>query len=139
MHRAITIIVLLFIAALVGSAQSDSSDSNLCFHEMAGTCSTDTEWSIGWFWGTYGVSQASCNQYNQIYGSTVGDIWSLCAQFDSEGSQGTTDDYANAELAFTLTSRWHALPASGVEPCPFEGLDPIINYEENTFVCATDF
>ena len=139
MFRAIAISILLFCIVLVGSAQNDSNDPNLCFHQMAGQCTTDTEWAIGWFWGTYGVSQASCNQYNDIYGSTVGDIWGMCAQLANGGAQGTADDDADAERVFLLTSRWHPMPASGAEPCPFEGLDPIINYEDNTFVCATGF
>ena len=143
MFRAIAIFLFLFSIVPLGGAQTDDSDSNLCYHDMAGQCTTDTEWSIGWFWGTNGVSEGSCKQYNEIYSSTVGDIWGMCAEYDNADAEWTAEwteeDQAEAQRFFELTSRWHPMPASGGNPCPGDGMGPIIDYEENTFICASGF
>ena len=94
---------------------------------MAGQCTTDTEWSIGWFWGTNGVSEGSCKQYNEIYSSTVCDIWGMCAEYDNADAEWTAEwteeDQAEAQRFFELTSRWHPMPTSGGNPCPGDGWD----------------
>lgn len=133
------VFVLLLLAGAVKAAPQD----NLCFTTKAGACQSDIEWEIGYFWGHNEVSLDSCSAYFRAFGASVGDIWGMCASYlpDPQGAEAATetDDDANAELVFLLTSRDHPWQGEGSNACPVEGLDPIINYEENTFVCGTSF
>ena len=129
-------VLVLAICLFIGSAQAAEQDDNLCYTTHAGHCYTDLEWQVGWYWANNPPSAESCARYHELY--PQGDFWGMCSgiNWDTSGTEWSQDQ---AELAFSLTSQWHELPEDESSACPFEGLDPIIDYENNTYVCATSF
>ena len=134
---------IVFFLLLIASAALAADDDNLCYTTYAGACNSDIEWEIGWFWANHEANLDNCSTYQQFYGNSVGDIWGMCAQHQpaAQGAEAETEteSEAQAEYIFFLTSQDHPWHGEGSNPCPVEGLDPIINYEENTFVCGTGF
>lgn len=139
MSRKIVVSLLFFVllAALPAVAQaSESVSGNICFTQPQYQCDEDIEWQIGYFWANHTPSPESCAHYHQHF--DVGDIWGMCEGIQSNGAAAAAED-AKAERLFKLTSQWHAFPGGDSNPCPGEGLDPIMDYENNTFICATSF
>ena len=158
MSRLTICFLLLIILLLPGLAAAQSSD-NLCYTAFNRACYDDIEWEIGYFWAHNAPSKASCAKYHWTFGDRIGDIWGMCNEYGMpdpnsptsgsppdngangvngvNGASGTDD--SDADLVFKLTSRWHAITQDQEYLCPVEGLDPIIDYENNTFVCATGF
>ena len=127
----LTFLVVLLIAPVLAA----EDEPNLCYTTHAGLCQTDSDWQTGWFWANHPPSQSSCDLYQGLYGN---DDWGMCSQFGGSSDDGQPSA-AESQQLFELTSQWHAMPDDGSSPCPYEGLDPIMNYEDNTFVCATSF
>ena len=130
----------ILMAALVGLSipaivVANSGEPNLCSTTHAGQCVTPLDWEIGWFWANHPVSVSSCDLFQQRFGS---DVWNMCDEIYQAAADAMYDE-ATAQRTFTLTSKWHRWGGEGSNPCPYEGLDPIIDYENNTFVCATSF
>ena len=121
------------------SVSADSGEPNICNTTHVGHCYEDVEWQVGWFWANHPPSASSCALYHQRF--TMGDFWGMCNGINQaeEELDGGGYSEADSDPQFLRTSRWHALPDDWSTACPWEGLDPIIDYEENTFICATDF
>ena len=128
-------VLVVALSLFVGGALAAEQDDNLCYTTQAGNCNTDLEWNVGWYWANNPPSADSCAQYHDIYDS---DIWGMCSGIDYENS-AYAQSQAQIQLAFELTSQSHALPDDDSNPCPFEGLDPIIDYENGTYTCGTSF
>ena len=136
MHQLKLSVLALAICLCIGAAQAEQQDDNLCYTTHAGHCYEEVEWKIGWYWANNPPSVESCVTYHQLY--SMGDFWGMCNGINFEtgynGGSQSEDDYD-----VSLTNQWHALPEDGSSPCPWEGLDPIIDYDDSTFICATDF
>ena len=129
---ALTFLVLM----LVAPALAAEGEANLCYTTHAGQCNTDEDWQVGWFWANHPPGNSSCDLYQQRFGD---DAWNMCGDTNSKGSDDSQTSKSESQRLFELTSQWQAMPEDGSSPCPYEGLDPIMNYEDNTFVCATSF
>ena len=141
MHWLKIPVLALAICLLLGVAHA-SQNNNICYTTHVGHCVEQVEWDAGWYWANNPPSVESCVIYHQLY--TMGDFWGMCNGIDLPED----DDYHNNEVhepvagggyEVALTNQWHALPEDGSNPCPWQGLDPIIDYEDGTFICATDF
>ena len=138
MHRYM--LGLIFIAvALIAPVLAAENEPNLCYTTHAGQCQTDTDWQKGWFWANHPPSVSSCALYHQRF--TMGDFWGMCNGINQADDELDDGGYSGAGVdpAVEYTHTWHALPDDWSTACPWEGLDPIIDYEDNTFICATDF
>ena len=144
MSRTIAALLLLFVVHAAGLATAQNSN-NICNTTHVGHCYTDVEWNVGWYWANNPPSIATCVAYHQMF--TMGDFWGMCNHLDlpdREQNGSNNDGGANGQsqsdsLAFKLTSQSHEWRESDSNPCPFEGLDPIIDYDNGTFTCATSF
>ena len=142
MSRKIVVPLLFFVllAVLPAVAQaSETNGGNICFTQPQYQCDEQIEWEIGYFWANHTPSPESCAHYHQHF--DIGDIWGMCDGIDAggAGAADTEPSPAQIERAFKLTSQWHAMPDDESSACPFEGLDPIIDYENNTYICGTSF
>ena len=117
------------------SVFANSGEPNLCNTTHAGQCKTDKDWQIGWFWANHPPSVSSCDLFQQRYGS---DVWNKCDAIYQAAADALYSE-ADSQRLFSLTSQWHSWGGENSNPCPYEGLDPIVNREDNTFVCATSF
>ena len=129
------------IIGLIGSSSviANSGEPNICNTTHVGHCYEDVEWQVGWFWANLPPSSSSCALYHLRF--TMGDFWGMCNGINQKSEDDANGSYSEADSdpQFLRTSRWHPLPEDWSTACPWEGLDPIIDYEENTFICATDF
>ena len=114
------------------------------------------------FWAHNPPSVANCAKYHYHFGGVIGDIWGMCNEYgmpdpDSPTASRPPDNWSNGAnaamaqmgtltpmtptrtISSKLTSEWQPIPPGVTNLCPIVGLDPIINYEENTFLCATGF
>ncbi len=147
-RRMALLLFCVFMVSAVGFA-----DDNLCHSSKAGHCYDDIEWQIGYFWARNEPSVASCANYHYTFGAVIGDIWGFCNEYGMPDPDSPTNarppdngdngangaNGADADYVFKLTSQSHPMPDGDADPCPVAGLDPIINYEDNTFVCGTSF
>ena len=142
MHRAmtalITIISIIFVLIAAAPAFAADDEPNLCFTTHADQCQNDNDWQIGWFWANHPPSESSCDLYGQRFGH---DAWGMCSGGANASSDGDEkqEQKSEAEHVFELTSEWQSLPEGDAAPCPYEGLDPIIDEEGGSFICATSF
>ena len=130
------LIALAFLVLmLVAPALAAEDEPNLCYTTHAGQCTTDSDWQTGWFWANHPPSESSCDLYQQRFGE---DAWGVCDDI-SGSADDSQSSAAESQQLFELTSQWHSWSGEDSNPCPYEGLDPIVNREDNTFVCATSF
>ena len=146
MNFKLAVCVCVGLILLFAPAATSQNEPNICWTTHVGHCYSDVEWYAGWFWAKYPPSLSSCISYHSIF--SMGDFWGMCngidlpddtpvaqpPNVDSGGASGSGNDQTAA-----LTSQWHALPGNSSDPCPVEGLDPIINYEDGTYICGTSF
>ena len=161
MLRIVAASFFLFVLLTSGVGAAESG-ANLCFTTPYYVCYDQIEWEIGSFWAHNPPSVANCAKYHYHFGGVIGDIWGMCNEYGmpdpdsptasrppdngsnganaTNGANGNIDaDDADPDYIFKLTSEWQPIPPGVTNLCPIVGLDPIINYEENTFLCATGF
>ena len=136
MHWLKLSVLALAICLCIGAARAEQQDDNICYTTHAGHCVEDLEWQIGWYWANYPPSPQSCAEYHKLY--TMGDFWGMCngIDYDTGDNDGSQSD---GDYDVSRTNQWHKLPEDESEACPWQGLDPWIDYDEGTFICVTDF
>ena len=130
------LIGLIYLALMViAPVLAAENEPNLCYTTHAGQCQTDTDWQKGWFWANHPPSQSSCDLYQQRFGD---DDWGMCGGINGDDDSNQSSD-GDSDMFVSRTHSWNPMPEDESTACPWEGVDPIIDYQDNTFICSTDF